>query len=50
MLKLYRMFCIAFLIRTKYDNHIDNYNHNKYNNVKEFIDDIGRLGIFMEVL
>ena len=48
--KLYRLFCIAFLIRTRYDNHIDKYNNNKYNNVKEFIDDVGRLGIFMEVL
>ena len=41
---------MLFLIRTRYDTDIDKYNHNKYNNFKEFIDDVGRLGIFMEVL
>lgn len=29
---------------------LDKYNRNQYNNVKEFIDDVGRLGVFMEVL
>lgn len=48
--KLYRFFCIAFLIRTRYDNRIDKYDNKKYNNIKEFIDDVGRLGVFMEVL
>lgn len=36
--------------KSMYNYFLDKYNNNKYNNVKEFIDDVGRLGIFMEVL
>lgn len=38
------------LDRMMYKVFLDKFNNNKYNNVKEFIDDVGRLGIFMEVL
>ena len=50
MLLFIFIFYIAFLIRTRYDNRIDKYDNKKYNNIKEFIDDVGRLGVFMNVL